>query len=61
MRAFLTLILTIMATGAQAHAGHLADVAGHDHWVIGAALGAIALAGLLGALKGKSDDTDDDR
>ena len=53
MRQILTLALVVPAGGAQAHPGHIADVAGHDHWVIGAAIGAIVLAGVLGALKGK--------
>ena len=44
--------LLLLAAPAQAHPGHVADLAGHDHWVLGAGLGAIALAGLLGWLKG---------
>ena len=45
-----------LAGGAQAHVGHLADVAaGHDHWVAAGAIGiAIAVAGWQ-ALKGKKD------
>ena len=34
------------------HLGHLGELAGHDHWVAGAAIGAIAVAGLIGRLKG---------
>lgn len=41
-----TLLLLLLSTGAaQAHVGHLGELAGHDHWVAGAAIaGALALA-----------------
>lgn len=49
MRA-LPLFAIFFATPAFAHAGHLADLAGHSHWLgLGALLGAAAVAGLLGA------------
>ena len=39
------------------HIGHLRDLAGHDHWVAGAAIGVIGLAGLLGWLtKGEREE-----
>lgn len=41
------------AAPAGAHPGHLADLAGHDHWVAGAAIGLAIALGLYGALKGK--------
>jgi len=41
------------ARPAQAHLGHVGELAGHDHWVAGAAIGAAAAIGLWGALKGK--------
>ncbi|MBB5721033.1 hypothetical protein FHS72_000640 [Loktanella ponticola] len=53
MRKTLTLLLVSAGTGAQAHPGHLADVAGHDHWVAGAAIGLAILTGIYGALKGR--------
>lgn len=53
MRPILTLILILTGTAAAAHPGHWADVAGHDHWVAGAAIGLAGLAALWGALKGK--------
>lgn len=56
MRNILIVIFSLLASTVHAHVGHLADAAGHDHWAIGAAIGAIALAGLLGALKGKAKD-----
>ena len=37
----------------QAHPGHLAGLAGHDHWVAGAAIGAAVAAGIWAALKGR--------
>ncbi len=39
MKAALTLILMAFAGSAAAHTGHIADAAGHDHWIAGAALG----------------------
>lgn len=53
MRGLLSLVFIFAATAAAAHPGHWADVAGHDHWVAGAAIGLAGLAALWGALKGK--------
>ncbi|WP_377510871.1 DUF6732 family protein [Octadecabacter sp. R77987] len=53
MRTTLSLIAMLFATSASAHPGHIADVAGHDHWVAGAAVGIAVLVGLWGALKGR--------
>ncbi len=55
MRLILSLLLIICAQMAAAHPGHLVDVAGHDHWVAGAAIGAAVLIGLWGVLKGKKE------
>ena len=52
MRFLLTAFTVSIGTSAAAHPGHLADLAGHDHWVAGAAIGAAILAGIWGALKG---------
>lgn len=49
----LALALSIVASTAHAHPGHLAGLAGHDHWVAGAAIGAAIAIGILTALKGK--------
>ena len=50
-----------IATGASAHAGHLADVAGHDHWIAAGAIGLAVLVGLWGALsKDKEAPEEDD-
>ncbi len=45
---------------AAAHAGHLTDLAGHDHWVAGAAIGVAIALGLWGALKGGGDEASAD-
>ena len=58
MRYSLTIIFTLLATTAQAHPGHLADLAGHDHWVAGAAIGLAILTGLYGALKGQKENAE---
>lgn len=58
MRGLLTISLMLAATAGHAHPGHWADVAGHDHWVAGAAIGLAGLAALWGALKGKKAKED---
>ena len=58
MRFLLTVFAILFGTSASAHPGHLADMAGHDHWIAGAAIGAAILAGSWGALKG--GDTKDE-
>lgn len=53
MRGLLTVMLIFAGSAAAAHPGHWADLAGHDHWVAGAAIGLAGLAAIWGALKGK--------
>jgi hydrogenase/urease accessory protein HupE len=53
MRHILAVCLLLTASGATAHPGHIADVAGHGHWVAGAAIGAAIALGLWEALKGR--------
>ncbi|WP_296424814.1 DUF6732 family protein [Yoonia sp.] len=53
MRFLYSLMLVFAGSAAAAHPGHWADVAGHDHWVAGAAIGLAGLAAIWGALKGK--------
>lgn len=48
-----TVLAVASAAPVGAHPGHLADVAGHDHWVAGAAIGLAIALGLYGVLKGK--------
>lgn len=53
-------ILTLLLPGATtAHWGHVEAAAGHDHWVIGALIGAAIAAGIWGALKGEEAEEDD--
>lgn len=58
MRSALILILMLSANAASAHVGHLGELAGHDHWVAGAALGLAILLGLREALKARKDDAE---
>lgn len=50
MRIILSAALLSAASPAMAHIGHLGEAAGHGHWI---GLGAIALAGVIGALAAK--------
>ncbi|MEM8731179.1 MAG: DUF6732 family protein [Pseudomonadota bacterium] len=50
MRYLLILIMTTCGQMAIAHPGHLAEVAGHSHWV---AAGALVVAGALALLLAK--------
>lgn len=47
--------LVFIATPAAAHVGHIGEVAGHGHWVAGAAIGIAAAITLWGVLKGKKE------
>ncbi|WP_137702463.1 DUF6732 family protein [Marimonas lutisalis] len=53
MRIFTTLLATLLASAAQAHPGHLAEVAGHGHWLGAAAIGAAIAIGLWKAAQDK--------
>ena len=53
MRLVLLLSFLFAGTTASAHPGHWGELAGHDHWVAGAAIGLAGLAAIWGALKGK--------
>lgn len=54
MRA-ITVLLCLIPMPAFAHWGHLADAAGHGHW-IGLAAGAAAAAAAAWGLRGRKDD-----
>ncbi len=54
MRILLPLML--FPVPALAHVGHLGEVAGHDHWIAGIAIGVAVGVGLWGALKGKKEE-----
>jgi len=55
-------ILTVLfaATAAQAHPGHLAEVAGHGHWLGAAAIGAAIAIGLWSGLRARKDRAEPD-
>jgi hypothetical protein len=59
MRVVISMIFICAGTGAAAHPGHWADLAGHDHWVAGAAIGLAGLAAIWGALKGKKAEQEE--
>ncbi|MEO0372615.1 MAG: DUF6732 family protein [Pseudomonadota bacterium] len=52
-------IFAFLGTPALAHPGHLAEVAGHGHWLGAAALGAAIAIGLWAGLKGRKSDADE--
>lgn len=60
MRTLLTLTFVMLATSATAHPGHLIELAGHDHWAAGIAIGLAGLAGLWGAIKGGKEEASDE-
>lgn len=55
MKYAISVIVVMMAGAAQAHTGHLAEVAGHGHWLGAAAIGAAIAIGLWASLKGRKD------
>ena len=56
MRTVLSLMFVFAASAATAHPGHWGELAGHDHWIAGAAIGLAGLAAIWGALKGKKSE-----
>lgn len=59
MKEILTFLTALVwATAAAAHPGHLAEVAGHGHWLGAAALGAAIALGAWAALKDKKKHAD---
>ncbi|MEO0750556.1 MAG: DUF6732 family protein [Pseudomonadota bacterium] len=61
MRIFIFFLL--LGSPALAHPGHLAEVAGHGHWLGAAAIGAAIAIGLYAGLRGrkaKAEETADD-
>ena len=57
MKAILTTLSTTLAIGAAggaaAHTGHVGEVAGHDHWIAGAAIGVGIAVAAWGIVKGR--------
>ena len=51
----------LIASTAQAHIGHLGELAGHSHWIgLAAGLGAAAIAGAIGLISDKDDEAEAD-
>ena len=59
MRHAMLLALLLIGGAAQAHPGHLAEAAGHGHWLGAAAIGAAIAIGLWAAAKGRAGAQDD--
>ncbi|MEL7254490.1 MAG: DUF6732 family protein [Pseudomonadota bacterium] len=53
------LMFAMLGTPVFAHPGHLAEVAGHGHWLGAAALGAAIAIGLYAGLKGRKTKAED--
>ena len=51
----LLFIACLLPAPAWAHLGHVEAMAGHDHWIIAAAIAAVLAAGAVGALKGSQE------
>ena len=50
--------ILVSASPAHAHSGHLGTLAGHDHWVLGLGLGALAGAAAVAWAKGRRAKAD---
>lgn len=57
MRYFI--FFALIGAPALAHPGHLAEVAGHGHWLGAAAIGAAIAIGLVAGLKGRKAKAED--
>ena len=51
----LLFIACLLPAPAWAHLGHVEAMAGHDHWIIAAAIAAALAAGAVGVLKGSQE------
>ncbi|MDX8346775.1 DUF6732 family protein [Cognatiyoonia sp. IB215446] len=56
MPLFAIVLLVFAGSAAVADPGHWGELAGHDHWVAGAAIALAGLAAIWGALKGKKKE-----
>ena len=52
----MTLTLTFFAAPARAHPGHIAEAAGHNHWLAGVLIGGAIATAIWGAIKGKKQE-----
>ena len=51
----LLFVACLLPAPAWAHLGHVEAMAGHDHWIIAAAIAAALAAVAVGALKGSQE------
>lgn len=58
MRILTCLLAVFTATAAQAHPGHIAEIAGHNHWLGGAAIGLAIAIGLWKAGKAAKENAE---
>lgn len=60
----LATLIAALPVPAVAHPGHIAEAAGHDHWLAGATIAAAAAVALWAAIKSRKKDdapeTEDD-
>ncbi|SFK13457.1 DUF6732 family protein [Celeribacter neptunius] len=59
MTRILTALFTMIAMPALAHPGHIGEIAGHNHWLAGAAIGAAIAIAIWGAIKGKKEEVEE--
>ena len=59
MRRFVLAVMLLAGGPAWADPGHLADVAGHSHWLGAAAAGAAAAIAIWIGLKGKAREPEE--
>ena len=53
----LLFVACLLPAPAWAHLGHVEAMAGHDHWIIAAAIAAALAAGAVAALKGSQEQS----
>jgi hypothetical protein len=59
--AALAALYLTLPSAASAHLGHFGALAGHDHWVAGAAIGAAVAVAAWGVLAGKKARTSEEK
>ena len=59
MRAMILALTLLLPGSAMAHVGHIAEVAGHSHWIAGATIGLAVLVGLWGKRKDRTEPEQD--
>lgn len=59
MTRLLTFLLSLTAAPAFAHPGHIGEIAGHNHWLAGAAIGVAIGVAIWGAIKGKKQEAEE--